>query len=281
MPSEQTEGDGRQSLAQIASDLGVLIRHELELAKDEMAEKAKSAAVGAGMLSGSALTAIFTLASLTALAVALIALVLPLWTALLIVTVLWAAGTAVLALMGKKKVEDATPFVPEQRSKTYGRTSNGRGVAASDCRRNPARERDGLRVPTPSKRWTRCYPSRWSPRSSGCSSNSCRNAGSRGVTSGGGACVGVALRRRAILTRMVSRARGRVIELWQLRWHRPVPHLGLLLGADLFVRCRVHARVRATFRIEATSAGGSLRPPLEPAAPLTAYEAVPEAIAGS
>jgi len=114
MPSEQTEGEGRQSLAQIASDLGVLIRHELELAKDEMAEKAKSAAVGAGMLSGSALTAIFTLASLTALAVALIALVLPLWTALLIVTVLWAAGTAVLVLMGKKKVEDATPFVPEQ-----------------------------------------------------------------------------------------------------------------------------------------------------------------------
>ena len=114
MPSERTDDEGRQSLAQIANDLGMLVRHELELAKDEMAAKAKSAAVGAGMLSGSALTAIFTLASLTALVVALIALVLPLWTALLIVTVLWAAGTAVLALMGKKKVEDATPFVPEQ-----------------------------------------------------------------------------------------------------------------------------------------------------------------------
>ena len=114
MATDRTEGEGRQSLAQIASDLGVLIRDELQIAKDEMKEKAKSAAVGAGMLSGSALTAIFTLASLTALVVALIALVLPLWAALLIVTVLWAAGTAVLGLMGKKKVEDATPFVPEQ-----------------------------------------------------------------------------------------------------------------------------------------------------------------------
>ena len=97
-----------------ATDLGVLIRSEFESARREMAQKAKAAGLGAGMLSASAIGALFTLACLTALLIAALSLALPVWLAALIVTIVWAAATAALALFGKKKVEDATPFLPEQ-----------------------------------------------------------------------------------------------------------------------------------------------------------------------
>ncbi|MBV9028233.1 MAG: phage holin family protein [Candidatus Eremiobacteraeota bacterium] len=102
------------SVERFAADLGVLIRSEFESARREMVEKAKAAGVGAGMLSASAVGALFTLACLTALLIAALSLALPVWLAALIVTVLWAAATAALALFGKKKVQDAGPFIPEQ-----------------------------------------------------------------------------------------------------------------------------------------------------------------------
>ncbi len=102
------------SIKQLSQDLGLLVRQELELARSEMAEKAKTAGMGAGMLSGSAITAVLTLGSLTALLIIAIALALPLWLSALIVTLMWGAVTAILALAGKKKIQDAGPLVPEQ-----------------------------------------------------------------------------------------------------------------------------------------------------------------------
>ncbi len=102
------------SMQQFVSDVSVLIRRELELAKAELSEKIKSAGVGAGMISASAVTGMIALGCLTALLILLIALVLPAWIAALIVTLFWAAVTAILALLGKRKVEEASPFVPEQ-----------------------------------------------------------------------------------------------------------------------------------------------------------------------
>ena len=113
--SEPSEHQGPpSSVAQLASDIASLVRHELQLAKAEMAEKAKSAGIGAGMLSASAVAALLTLGSLTALVMVGLAQLLPLWLSVLIVTLLWAVATATLALLGKRKVEDAVPFVPEQ-----------------------------------------------------------------------------------------------------------------------------------------------------------------------
>lgn len=102
------------AVKQLSEDLGVLVRKELELARREMTAKAKSAGLGAGMLSGSAVTGLLTLGALTALLIIAIALALPAWLSALIVTVMWAAVTAVLALAGKKKIEETGPFVPEQ-----------------------------------------------------------------------------------------------------------------------------------------------------------------------
>lgn len=95
-------------------DVAVLVRKELEFARDEITEKIKSAGIGAGMLSGSAIAGLMTLGSLTALLILALSLVVAPWLAALIVTIVWAAITGALALAGKKKIADAGPFVPEQ-----------------------------------------------------------------------------------------------------------------------------------------------------------------------
>lgn len=107
------EGIGA-AVKQLSEDLGILVRKEMELARREMMEKAKAAGLGAGMLSGSAVTALLTLGSLTALLISAISLALPTWLSALIVTVMWGAVTALLALAGKNKIQDAGPLVPEQ-----------------------------------------------------------------------------------------------------------------------------------------------------------------------
>lgn len=109
---EQREAMG--VVQQVVADVTTLIRHEIELAKTELGGKIKAAGIGAGMLSASAVSGLITLACLTAVGALLLALVLPAWIAVLIVTILWAVVTAALAIVGKRKVENAAPFVPEQ-----------------------------------------------------------------------------------------------------------------------------------------------------------------------
>ncbi len=103
-----------ETVGQLAGDVVLLVRKELELAREEMAGKAKSAGIGAGMLSGSAVGGLFAIASLTGLVIVALALVMPLWASMLIVTVVWTAVAAVLGLAGRNKVKEAAPFVPEQ-----------------------------------------------------------------------------------------------------------------------------------------------------------------------
>ncbi|MBV9719339.1 MAG: phage holin family protein [Candidatus Eremiobacteraeota bacterium] len=112
--ADDKTGEPTSPLQQLAADITTLIRHEVELAKAELGEKIKSAGIGAGMLSASAITGLLTVGCLTALVALLLSLVIPGWAAVLAITVLWGAVTAVLAMLGKKKVENAAPFVPEQ-----------------------------------------------------------------------------------------------------------------------------------------------------------------------
>lgn len=98
-------------VSDLSGDLSTLMRQELALAKAELRDEAKKAGQGVGMLGGAAfcgwMTAIFV--SLTA--IWLIAKGLDLWIAALIVTAIWAIGGAVLALAGRKKLQqvNATP----------------------------------------------------------------------------------------------------------------------------------------------------------------------------
>lgn len=101
-------------MKQLSEDLVLIVRTELKSARDEMNEKAKNAGAGVGMLSGSAITGLMTAGSLTALLIIALSLVVAPWLAALIVTLLWAAVTAFLALSGKKKLQEAGSLMPEQ-----------------------------------------------------------------------------------------------------------------------------------------------------------------------
>jgi hypothetical protein len=114
MDEDRSNAHALGSAQQLIADLGTLVRHELDEAKQELAEKIKSAGLGAGFISASAFAGVMTIVCVTVLIGVLLSYVVPMWAAVLIVTVAWAVAALVLGLIGKEKVEAARPFYPEQ-----------------------------------------------------------------------------------------------------------------------------------------------------------------------
>jgi len=119
MADERTQDDLRdrpvgELLNQLSQETTMLVRQELDLAKAEMAQKGKQAGLGAGMFGGAGVATLLGLGALTATAIAALDTAMSLWLAALIVTLIWLAAAGVLALTGKRKVQQATPPVPEQ-----------------------------------------------------------------------------------------------------------------------------------------------------------------------
>jgi len=114
------EGDlhGRSTgelLQRLARETSVLVRQELDLAKAEMTEKGKRAGRGAGMFGAAGAVGLLALGALTACLIALLATALDhVWLAALVVTVVYGAVAGVLALMGRREVQESTPPLPEQ-----------------------------------------------------------------------------------------------------------------------------------------------------------------------
>jgi hypothetical protein len=108
---EQPIGD---LLKQLSQETTTLVKQELDLAKAEMSVKAKEGGKGAGLLGGGAVAALLFLGALTATLIGLLDTAMKFWLAALIVTVIWGAVAAVLALQGKNKLQEAVPPVPEQ-----------------------------------------------------------------------------------------------------------------------------------------------------------------------
>lgn len=98
-----------QLVGQVTSDLSTLMRQEFELAKAEVTAEAKKASTGAGLLGGAGfagyMAAIF--ASLTLMF--LLDLLMPLWAAALIVTVLYGVVGYVLYSKGRTKMQTVDP----------------------------------------------------------------------------------------------------------------------------------------------------------------------------
>ncbi len=99
---------------QLSEDLSTLVRQELKLAQAEMTEKGKQAGIGAGLVGGAGIVGLLTLGTLTACVIGLLATAMNFWVAALIVTVVYGALAAGLALSGKNRVTEATPPVPDQ-----------------------------------------------------------------------------------------------------------------------------------------------------------------------
>jgi|SRR5829696_1516994 len=116
-----TQNNGESAgelLKQFSKDATTLIRKEVELAKAELAEKGRQAGQGAGMFGGAGLFGVGAFGALTAFLILVLAEAMDAWLAALIVTVVWGAIAAVLALRGKQKVEEAAPPTPEETIET-------------------------------------------------------------------------------------------------------------------------------------------------------------------
>lgn len=121
MPETTDRGSnqlGDQSVGDLVKHLSeqtaTLVRQEMKLAQTELQQKGKKAGIGAGMFGVGGLVAFFGAATLIAAAVLGLATAVDSWLAALIVGVVLLAVAGVAALMGKKKIEEATPPAPER-----------------------------------------------------------------------------------------------------------------------------------------------------------------------
>jgi len=89
-----------------------LVRAEIELFKAEIAGRAQKIGLGAGLLAAAGVLALYFLGAAIATAIIALALVVDLWLAALIVTVLLLIVVAVLALIGIRSVKKGTPPSP-------------------------------------------------------------------------------------------------------------------------------------------------------------------------
>lgn len=103
---------------ELTRDLSLLVRQELELAKAEMAEKAKVAAPGLGMLGGASVVGLMAAGALTACLVLVLSTFLPDWLSALLVALALAAGAYLLVMRGRQQVAKAGALVPEQTIET-------------------------------------------------------------------------------------------------------------------------------------------------------------------
>jgi hypothetical protein len=102
----------------LTSDVSLLVRQEIELAKAEMTQKGRTAAPGIGMLGGAGIVALCSAGALTAFAVLVFSIFLPEWAAALIVGAVLAAAAVALVRQGKERVADAGKPIPEQTIET-------------------------------------------------------------------------------------------------------------------------------------------------------------------
>lgn len=98
----------------LSRQMSELVRQELRLAVAELQNKGKHAGIGLGLFSGAGLLAFFGGACLIATVILALALAMPDWLAALVVTLVLFAAAGVVALLGRKQVQQATPPKPER-----------------------------------------------------------------------------------------------------------------------------------------------------------------------
>ena len=104
----------RAEATRVGEGLVTLARQEMELAKAEMTEKGKKAGAGAGLIGVAGGIALLAGGAFTAFLILALDGVMPNWLAALLVGVAYAVIAAVVFSVGKNRVEEAGPLVPEQ-----------------------------------------------------------------------------------------------------------------------------------------------------------------------
>ena len=111
---ERDDSSVGELVQQLSQQTSTLIRQEMRLAQAELTEKGRHAGKGAGMFGGAGLVALYGVGALVAAAIIGIGTVLEPWIAAAIVGAVLLAVAGILALTGKKQVEQAGPPKPEK-----------------------------------------------------------------------------------------------------------------------------------------------------------------------
>ena len=113
-PPDPASASTGELVGQLSEQLNRLVRDEVRLAQAEVTQKAKRLGLGAGLLGGAGLVAMLGLGALVTAAILGLAHVLPGWLAAVIVALVLFAVAGVLALLGRKDVQQATPPLPAE-----------------------------------------------------------------------------------------------------------------------------------------------------------------------
>jgi uncharacterized membrane protein YqjE len=104
----------RAEATRVGEGIITLARQELQLAKAEMSEKGRKAGAGAGLMGVAGGIALLAGGALTAFLILALDGLMPNWLAALLVGVAYAAAAAVVFSVGKSRMQEAGPLVPEQ-----------------------------------------------------------------------------------------------------------------------------------------------------------------------
>jgi len=106
----------QELLRSIGTDLSLLIRQQVALAKEEMRGIAAEKATGVALLAAAAVFALFVLGFASLAGAAALDLVLPRWAALLIVAGIYLVLAVIAVLIGRNAL--AAPATPERTKQT-------------------------------------------------------------------------------------------------------------------------------------------------------------------
>jgi Putative Actinobacterial Holin-X, holin superfamily III len=132
MPTRETDSQGvGAAVKEVAERTSAIVRLELELAALELRRKVVSLGLGIGFAIGAAVISLFMLGFLYAAIAALLALVMPWWAALLVVTGILFLKVGLLGILALGRIKKGSPPVPEQAIReakltTEALKSNGR-----------------------------------------------------------------------------------------------------------------------------------------------------------
>lgn len=101
-------------VGQLSEQVSTLVRDEVRLAQAEITQKAKRLGIGAGLFGGAGLVALLGVNALVTAAILGLANVLPGWLSAIIIGVVLFAVAGVLALLGRRDVQQATPPLPTE-----------------------------------------------------------------------------------------------------------------------------------------------------------------------
>lgn len=117
-PADLRQRPAADLVKDLSNQVSTLMRQELELAKVELSAKGKQAGMGAGMLGGAGLMALYGVGALVVASIAALSLALPVWASALIVAGALFLLAAMLGIPGAISAKKAVPPMPEQTVET-------------------------------------------------------------------------------------------------------------------------------------------------------------------